>query len=258
MATAPKIALPENLPATTVLKLQDGLDPNKNSFVTQVKGDKTQTLPAVEALLVDHGLREGDKGGLTLRCLFLVLKGKALKDSTGAKDVDVAGRHIVTDLNLVDGTKDNSWATIRLMGLDMRDVDAANEALARTPGDAAALKGAESAKVALLTRFNNADVSGAQTKRLQVKVAAEMFLETEQWRVPLGGITQFAATVSGAEAALKLGDIMSTIAASKNGAPRRDAAGGAGGNAGTRQPRPPTSKPPVVEKGEQAPDDFTF
>lgn len=254
MPTPNKIPLPENLPDTTLLRLQDGLDPNKNTFITQVKGDKTKTAAPVEALLVDHALVESDRGGTAFRCLFVVTKGKDLAGN------DVAGHNVVADLAMTPDSRDFTAATMRLMGLDCAALDAATDALAKKPDDAGLRAAAEKATMAFLALLGDSSKSGAQTKRLQIKVAEEEFNGAVQKRVPLGGILQFASTMTAEAAKLKLGDVMGLMAASKAGPPRRDFGGGSGGGAagGQRQPRPPRSAPPTVDKGKQEDDDFSW
>lgn len=234
------------------LKLTEAHNPDDNCFITQVKGDKTRTAPPVDAVLVDHAVVTNSKGNDSLRCLFVVLKGK---DLSGA---DVTGKNIVTDMALSPDAKPYTWANMRFMGFRFDDVDAAFEAFTKNPSDPKLAEQAVAAETAFLSRMNDSTTSGVGAKLLNVKVQEETFTPNNggtpivSRRVPLGGITQPAAKVATDDLMKRLGGsgLLAGLAASKAGPPKKDygdsAKGGAARNA--------TSPPPAVQGGPVRPD----
>jgi hypothetical protein len=224
--------------AELVLKLNDTHNPMDVGFATQVKGDKTKTKPAVDAVLVDHGVVENSKGNAALRCLFIVLKGVDVEGK------DLTGRDAAVDLSFSGDGADYTAANLRLMGFDFSDIDAAAKS-----GDKKVIDAAEAA---FLARLNDPAKSGGCMKKIvNLKFEQDEFPKgsgTIYRRLTLGGISQPMAKLDTAATASKLGGIFKTLVASKDGPPKRDNDGKGSG------PRNPTSAPPPVQNGGVAPD----
>lgn len=235
------------------LKLTEAHNPRDNAFITQIKGDKTKTVPPVDAVLVDHAVVTNDKGNDSLRCLFVVLKGKDLSGN------DVTGKNIVTDMALSPDAKPYTWANMRFMGFRFDDVDAAFDAFTKNPSDPKLAEQAVAAETAFLARMNDSTVSGVGAKLLNVKVQEETFTPNNGGTpitsrvVPLSGITQPAAKVATDDLMKRLGGsgLLASLAASKAGPPKKDFGDGAKGGG---SPRNPTSPPPAVQGGPVRPD----
>ena len=230
------------------LKLTDAHNPRDNSFITQIKGDKTKTAPPVDAVLVDHAVVSNDKGNDSLRLLFVVLKGKDLSG------VDVTGKNIVTDMALSPSAKDYTYVNMRLMGFNFDDVDAFADAVAKNPTDPTLPARGAAIEKAFRIRMNDSSVSGVGQKLLNVKVQEETFTPNNGGTpitsrvVPLGGITQPAARVATEELEKRLGPgLLASLIASKAGPPKKNF-----DNSST--PRNGTSPPPAVQQGSIAPD----
>lgn len=233
MSNQTPITLP-TLQEGASLKLTDSHNPMDVGFATQVKGDKTKTKPPVDAVCVDHAVVENSKGNAALRCLFIVLKG------TDIDGKDLAGRDCVADLSFSGDGADYTAANLRLMGFDFVDVDAA----ARS-GDA---KQIEAAEAAFLARLNDpAKSGGTMVKLINLKFEQDEFKGTVYRRLALGGISQPMAKLDAAATKTKLGGLFKTLAASKDGPPKRD-------NDSKSGPRNPTSPPPPVQSGGIKPD----
>ncbi len=219
--------------AELVLKLNDTHNPMDVGFATQVKGDKTKTKPAVDAVLVDHGVVENSKGNAALRCLFIVLKGVDVEGK------DLAGRDAAVDLSFSGDGADYTAANLRLMGFDFSDIDAAAKS-----GDKKVIDAAEAA---FLARLNDPAKSGGCMKKIvNLKFEQDTFKDVVYRRLALGGISQPMAKLDTAATASKLGGIFKTLVASKDGPPKRDNDGKGSG------PRNPTSAPPAVQSGGAA------
>lgn len=251
--STPTITMP-TLAEGASLRLNETHNPRDNCFITQVKGDKTKTAPPVDAVLVDHAVVTNDKGNDSLRCLFVVLKGKDLSGN------DVTGKNIVTDMGLTPAAKDYTYANMRFMGFNFDDVDAFADAVAKNPSDPTLAERGLAVEKAFLSRMNDASTSGVGQKLLNVKVQEETFTPNNGGTpivsrvVPLGGITQPAAKVATEDLMKRLGGsgFLASLVASKAGPPKKDFGDGAAKGAGGA--RNPTSPPPAVQGGPVRPD----
>ena len=230
------------------LKLTETHNPGDVGFATSVKGDKTKTKPPVDAVVVDHGMISDKNDAPKLRVLAIVLKG------TGVDGKDLTGRDCVFDMGFDGDQADYTLASLRLMGFNFADVDAANELLKRNPNDPKAQAAAVAAEEAFMARLNDPSQSGGcGTKVINLKFEESEFpvgSGTMYRRLALGGITQPMSKLDTAAAKTKLGGIFSKLAASKDGPPKRDNKGSAAAAA----PRNGTSPPPAVQQGSIAPD----
>lgn len=229
------------------LKLSETHNPNDVGFATVVKGDKSKNKPPVDAVVVDHGMISDKNDAPKLRVLAIVVKG------TGVDGKDLVGRDCVFDMGFDANQADYTLASLRLMGFNFRDVDAANEMLKRNPSDPKAQAACAAAEEAFMARLNDPMQSeGCGTKVINLKFEESEFPVGSgniYRRLALGGITQPMSKLDTTATKAKLGGIFSKLAASKDGPPKRENNGGA-----APAPRNGSSPPPAVQGGSITPD----